>query len=88
MDDLKAMSLGKEIDRQMRERKDELIKGIMEGAEETDSFQEIYAKMVCNAISISAKLSIISILDMLADLRLIDLADEDQARKSILKSIK
>lgn len=88
MDVLRATALEKEINRQIRERSYEITEAIIEGCEEADSAEAVYGKMVANAVAVSVKMSIGTILDILIDLGIVESHDEEQLRKNILSVVK
>ena len=88
MDDLRATALKNSIDKQLFEKQDALLEELFAGCKDTDSYEEIYSKMVVNAVRISTRLSVGLIMDMLIELELIKPADECDCRKSMWKIVK
>ena len=88
MDALQATALEKEIDRQIKEKENELMEEILKGCEDTDSTEALCAKMIRNAILISIKLSVGTNLDILINLGIVEPHDEEQLRKNIMSIVK
>lgn len=88
MDDLRAAALKSAIDKQLMEKTDVFLEEIMEGCEDTDSYEKIYSKMVFNAVRISSRLSVGIVIDMMTEFGLMKPADESDCRKSMWKIVK
>lgn len=84
---MQATALEKEIDRQLKEKEDELIKEIASGCDGLDNTEVLY-KMILNATVVSIKVSAGMALDMLIGLGLVTPADDEQLRKKILSIVK
>lgn len=66
----------------------EIENGILYGCEKKDSMEEIFVKMLFNAMKISAEISAKVILEMLLTEGVIKPADERQLRKDIISIVK
>lgn len=69
--------------------KEEIIeKGIFHGLEEGDGMEERYAKMLVNAMKISAEISAKVILEILLSAGVVEPTDERQLRKNFISIVK
>lgn len=94
MNDLTATALHSMIHKQFElwnEQGDIVEKirsGLLEGCTKEDSAEEVYARMIFNAMEIAAGISAKVILEMLLTSGVIEPSDEEQIRKSVLSVVK
>ena len=88
MNALQAITLQKEIEEQLKERKDDLVEEIVAGCEESDSIEVVCEKMIVNAIVISARISAGVLLDMLIDAGIAEPRSDNELRKKSLSIVK
>lgn len=93
MDDLMAEALHSMIHKQFeswdsQDAKKEIENAILHGCGKQDSMEEVFVKMLFNAMKISAEISAKVILEMLLTGGVIKPADEKQLRKDILSVVK
>lgn len=94
MDDLMAAALHSMIYKQFEswdsqdDSRKEIEDGILHGCEKKDGMEEIFVRMLFNAMKISAEISAKVILEMLLTGGVIKPADEKLLRKDILSVVK
>ena len=66
----------------------EIENGILYGCEKKDSMEDIFVKMLFNAMKISAEISAKVILEILLTAEVIEPADERRLRKDIISIVK
>ena len=88
MNALRAKVLQKEIEEQLKEQVDDLVKEIAAGCKETDSMEVVCAKMIANAIAISARISMGAIFDILIEAGIAEPYSDDELRKKSLSIVK
>lgn len=90
MDDtneLRRSIIEREIDKQLFTQKDGLREAIMQGCKETDSYEEIYTKMIINSTMASVKITAMMIMEMLFDTGVWTPRSEDELRKNIFSVV-
>lgn len=94
MDNLTATALHSMIYEQFEswdsqeDARKEIEDGILRGCERKDSTEEIFVKMLFNAMKISAEISAKIVLEILLTAGVVKPADERQLRKDILSVVK
>lgn len=88
MGTLQIMALQEKIRKQLQEQSDDLAKEIHVGCEATDSTETLCGKMVANAITISVRISIGAVLDILIDAGLIEPYSDDEIRRKKLSIVR
>lgn len=88
MDGLRAVALEAEINKQLKERAGVIEEIITRGCKDTDRLENLFVKMMYNAIELSVGISTGLVIDMLIERGLADPLDEEQLRKNILSVMK
>ena len=88
LNELQIKALQNEIEKQLREQSDELVKEIAAGCEETDSTGVVCGKMIANAVAISTNICLGAVLDILINVGVVEPYSDDEIRKRNLLIVK
>lgn len=88
MNGLQLAEIQKEIEKQLKEQRHELIEEISRGCEHTDSTEVVCGKMIANAIAISTRISASMLFDLLIDVGIVKPCSDDELRKRNFSIIK
>ena len=88
LNELQIKALQNEIEKQLREQSDELVKEIAAGCEETDSTEVVCGKMIANAVAISTNIWRGAVLDILINVGVVEPYSDDETRKRNLLIVK
>ena len=88
MNALQVITLQKEIEKQLREQTDDLVKEIAAGCEETDSTEVVCGKMIANSIAISTRISIEAVLNILIEAGIVEPCSDNELRRKNLSIVK
>lgn len=88
LNELQIKALQNEIEKQLREQSDELVKEIAAGCEETDSTEVVCGKMIANAVAISTNICLGAVLDILINVGVVEPYSDDEIRKRNLLIVK
>ncbi len=83
MDNLLKTVIEREVDRQLEGQKDKLEECIFRGCEESDSWEEVCAKMVLNGITVGTKLAAQMAIDILIGSGVCKPKTDDELRKEL-----
>lgn len=78
----------REVDRQIAGQEDKLMEDIMQGLEETDSLEQMCAKMIRNGIVISIKLAADMAIGILVESGISEPRSDDELRRKIMNVVK
>lgn len=87
MSDLMATAIEAKINQLFELRKEHITEKLFEGCDNTDSYEQVYAKGIYNAMKISVDLSVELVIDTLMCLGIVGAADERKLRKAILSAV-
>ena len=80
--------IGQEIDRWFSEQGDWLMENILSGCDETDSFQNIYSRMVVNSIITSVKMAADIAISFLIKAGISEPKNEEELRRLLMSVVK
>lgn len=87
MSDLMAAAIEAKVNQLFELRKEHIIEKLFEGCDNADSYEQVYAKGIYNAMIISVDLSVELVIDALMSLGVVGAADERKLRKVILSAV-
>lgn len=87
MDNLQAKYIKEQIDKNIQANHDAIIEMLISGVKETDSSDQVIAKMVTNSISISSQLAVQFVLELLQQVEVLE-PNEANLREHFLKIVK
>ena len=88
MSDLMAMAIEAKVNQLFESRKEHILEKLFDGCDNTDSYEQVYAKGIYNAMIISVDLSVELVIDTLMSLGIVGAADEKKIRKEIFSAVK
>lgn len=87
MSDLMATAIEVKVNQLFKLRKEHILEKLFDGCDNTDSYEQVYAKGIYNAMIISVDLSVELVIDTLMSLGIVGAADEKKIRKEILSAV-
>ena len=75
MSNLMATAIETKVNRLFESRKEHIMEKLFDGCSNTDSYEQVYAKGICNAMIISVDLSVELVIDTLMSLGIVGAAD-------------
>lgn len=87
MSELMATAIEAKVNQLFELKKEHIIEKLFEGCDNTDSYEQVYSKGICNAMIISVDLSVELVIDTLMSLGIVAAADEKKIRKGILSVV-
>lgn len=87
MSDLMAMAIEAKVKQLFELRKEHIVEKLFDGCDNMDSYEQVYAKGIYNAMIISVDLSVELVIDTLMSLGIVDAADEKKIRKEIISAV-
>lgn len=86
-EELMRAVIANEVERQLASQEEELIKGICQGLEETDSLEKSCAKMVRNGIIISINIAADIAIGFLIESGLCEPKSDDKLRRNLFSVV-
>lgn len=87
MSNLMATAIEAKVNQLFELRKEHILEKLFDGCDNTDSYEQVYAKGIYNAMIISVDLSVELVIDTLMSLGIVGAADEKKIRKEILSAV-
>ena len=87
MSDLMAAAIEAKINQLFESRKEHIIKKLFDGCDNMDSYEQVYANGIYNAMIISVDLSVELVIDTLMSLGIVGAADEKKIRKELFSAV-
>lgn len=87
MDSLQAKYIKEQIDKNIQANNDAITEMLVSGVKETDSSDQVIAKLITNSISISSQLAVQFVLEILQQAEILE-PNETSLREHFLKIVK
>ena len=87
MNELQKIAMEKAIDKQFNERRGWIEEEIFKGCLDTDSTEQVCAKMIINGVSIATKMAAALAIDFLHEAEVVELSSDDEIRKRIFSVV-